>query len=86
MVQTYPRWDVNHQDVQGAIWDRVNVSFSLSLPLRSLATVIGKENRDASGRRLDPKLHEKLSNLRKWDLHFAVRLGNEKPKSSGLIA
>ena len=67
MVQTYPSWDVNHQDVQGVIGDRENVSFSLSLPFTSLATVIGKENRDASGRRLDPKLHEKLSNLRKWD-------------------
>ncbi|MGA6990541.1 MAG: hypothetical protein WBX81_09015, partial [Nitrososphaeraceae archaeon] len=32
MVQTYPSWGVNHQDVQGVIGDRENVSFSLSLP------------------------------------------------------
>lgn len=67
MFQISPTWDMNHHDVQSFTRDRVNVSFSLNLPFTNLSTVIGKENRDASGRRLDPRLHEKLSNLRKWD-------------------
>jgi transcription initiation factor TFIIB len=67
MIQTSLSWSMNHQDARSVMWDRVNVSFSLNLPFTSQATVIGKENRDASGRRLDPRLHEKLSNLRKWD-------------------
>jgi transcription initiation factor TFIIB len=67
MFQISPTWDMNHHDVQSFTRDRVNVSFSLNLTFTNLSTVIGKENRDASGRRLDPRLHEKLSNLRKWD-------------------
>jgi transcription initiation factor TFIIB len=60
-------WNTNHQDAQSVMWDRVSASFSLSLPITSQSTLIGKENRDASGRHLDPKLQEKFSNLRKWD-------------------
>lgn len=67
MIQTSTSWNMSHNDVQNVMWDRGNVSFSLNLPFTSQSTVIGKENRDASGRRLDPKLHEKLSNLRRWD-------------------
>jgi len=62
LIQTSPSWNMNHHDVQNVMWDRGNV-----LPFASQSTVIGKENRDASGRPLDPKLHEEFSNLRKWD-------------------
>jgi transcription initiation factor TFIIB len=67
MIQSSPSWIMNHQDVQSVMWDRVNASFSLNLPFTNLSTVIGKENRDASGRLLDPRLYEQFSNLRKWD-------------------
>ncbi|MGI0045250.1 MAG: hypothetical protein ACRD47_16210, partial [Nitrososphaeraceae archaeon] len=67
MLQTFPGWKVNLQDEQNVIWDRGDVSNSLNLHFTNLSTRIGKENRDASGKHLDPKLHEKLSNLRKWD-------------------
>lgn len=67
MIQSSLSWSINHHDARRVMWDRVNVSFSLNLSFTSQFTVIGKENRDASGRRLDPRLHEKLSNFRRWD-------------------
>lgn len=67
MLQMSPGWKVNHQDEQNVIWDRGDVSNPLNLHFTNLSTRIGKENRDASGKRLDPRLHKKLSNLRKWD-------------------
>lgn len=67
MLKSSPGWKVDHQDEQNIIWDRGDIFNSLNLHSTNLSTRIGKENRDASGKRLDPKLHEKLSNLRKWD-------------------
>lgn len=67
MLQTSPGWKVDYQDEQNVIWDRGDASNSLNLHFTNQSTRIGRENRDASGKNLDPKLHEKLSNLRKWD-------------------
>jgi transcription initiation factor TFIIB len=67
IIQTPAGWNENHHDAQNSMWDRVVASFSSSLPITSQSTLIGKENRDASGRHLDPMLLEKFSNLRKWD-------------------
>jgi transcription initiation factor TFIIB len=67
MSQTSTGWNTNLQDTQSVMWDRVSATFSLGQPITSQSTLIGKENRDASGRHLDPRLQEKFSNLRKWD-------------------
>ena len=56
MLQMSPGWNVNHQDEQNVIWDRGDVSNPLNLHFTNLSTRIGKENRDASGKRLDPEV------------------------------
>jgi transcription initiation factor TFIIIB Brf1 subunit/transcription initiation factor TFIIB len=59
MLQMSPGWKVNHQDEQNVIWDRGDLSNPLNLHFTKLSTRIVKENLDASGKRLDPRLHEK---------------------------
>jgi transcription initiation factor TFIIB len=67
MAQIPTEWHVNHHDPQSLMWDQVSATFSFNLPITSQSTLIGKENRDASGRHLDHRLQEKFANLRKWD-------------------
>jgi transcription initiation factor TFIIB len=49
------------------IGERGGVSLSLAIHDTGLSTVIGKENRDASGKHLDPTLRSRFWNLRMWD-------------------
>jgi transcription initiation factor TFIIB len=67
IIRTSPEWRVIGQYDRRIIGERGGVSLSLAIHDTGLSTVIGKENRDASGKHLDPTLRSRFWNLRMWD-------------------
>lgn len=51
---------------------RVGSPTTLAYHDMGLATVIGKENRDSSGRQLDPSMNASIQRLRTWDFRSQV--------------
>lgn len=66
-VQAFPGWLVIGQYDGRFSGERTGIPLSLTIHDTGLSTVIGKENRDASGKHLDPTLRSKFWNLRMWD-------------------
>jgi transcription initiation factor TFIIB len=43
-----------------------------------LSTVIGRENKDASGQKIDTVMRSKIERLRTWDFRTRVRTSGER--------
>src|SRR5919199_6257503 len=52
---------------------RIGASTSLALHDMGLSTIIGKTNRDGSGKRIDAAMHSTMQRLRRWDSRTHVR-------------
>jgi transcription initiation factor TFIIB len=52
---------------------RIGDPTSLALHDMGLSTMIGKTNRDASGKRIDSAMHSTMQRLRRWDSRTRVR-------------
>jgi transcription initiation factor TFIIB len=52
---------------------RTGIPISLSRYDMGLSTVIGKTNRDASGKRIDAAMHTTMQRLRRWDSRTNIR-------------
>jgi transcription initiation factor TFIIB len=67
IIPAFPEWRGIGQYDNQIIGERRGMPLSLAIHDTGLSTVIGKENRDASGKHLDPTLRSRFWNLRMWD-------------------
>lgn len=57
---------------------RVGSPTTLAYHDMGLATVIGKQNKDSSGRKLDPSMNTSIQRLRTWDLRSQVHSSKKR--------
>ncbi|MGI0084907.1 MAG: transcription initiation factor IIB [Nitrososphaerales archaeon] len=69
---TGPEWRTFAKDEGGVDRARTGMPSSLAMHDMGLSTVIGKENRDASGRALQSSMKTTLERLRTWDKRSQV--------------
>ena len=57
---------------------RTGVPSSLARHDMGLSTIIGRENRDASGQIIDTAMHSKIGRLRTWDFRTRMRKSGDR--------
>jgi transcription initiation factor TFIIB len=74
--ESLPEWRTFDSD--GSNRSRVGSPSTLAYHDMGLATVIGKENRDSSGRQLEPSMNASIQRLRTWDFRSQVHSSTQR--------